>query len=370
MINPKKRAAILRKTLIRDNRYLIAQIEGQKQDPLGKILDVYFRYKDYLDPAANPDWFSATLEEVWSPKFLGLRPNFLNLPLEKVKKLEFQNPPYSAAFRLSDKKGDPKKYTKVFTLQVAGCNFDCNYCYVPTHLKSGNPEFGKYFSAEEIIEQFLRVKEQKRDEEWNVLRISGGEPMTIVPEILLDIEKEISRRTPNTYIWIETNLSSLKYLKKIERELKEVFSKKNIGVEACFKGVDERDFSILTGVESKFYEDQFETTRLLIDLGADIYFYFPALIYENNIKEKIENFIKKLRKIHKNLPLRTEVISIIEDYPASKINIENKERQGRPLPKTDQRIVFDLWYNKMLPKFYPKEDLEKYCCEVKLDRNF
>lgn len=40
------------------------------------------------------------------------------------------------------------------------------------------------------------------------------------------------------------------------------------------------------------------------------------------------------------------------------------EKLGRPLPKTDQRTIFDLWYNKILPKFYPQEELDKYCCEI------
>lgn len=367
MINPEKRADLLRKTLIKDKQYLIAQISGQGQDAGDrKTLDVYFRYKDYLDPIANPNWFSVSLEKVWSSKFLGLRDNFFNLPGEKKKKLEFQNPPYSAAFRFLGKKGDPRKYAKVFTFQVAGCNFDCNYCYVSTQLKSGNVKFGKYFSAKQIINQFLKIKEQRENEEWNVLRISGGEPLAIVPEIILDIQEEIEKRCPQSYLWIDTNLSTSKYIKKFEKELREVFQKKNVGMVGCFKGVNEKDFSILTGAEPKFYENQFETAELLINWGTDIYFYLPALIYEDNMEKKIESFIKKLQKIHKNLPLRIEVIPIITHYPAAKRNIEEKTQQGRPLSKVEQNTFFDLWYNKILPKFYSQEDLKKYCCEVNI----
>lgn len=366
MNNLEKRANFLRKTLIRNDKYLLAQIGGQKQDPLGKVLDVYFRYKDYLDPIENPDWFSASLEEVWSPKFLGLKENFLNIPLERIKKLEFQNPPYSAAFKVSGRTGDPRKYTKVFTLQIAGCNLDCNYCYVPTQLKSGDPRFGKYFSAKEIVDQFFKIKETRENEEWNVLRISGGEPLTIVPEIVLDVQKEIEKRSPQTYIWVETNLSCLPHIKKFGEELKEIFQTKNIGVEACFKGVDKNDFSLFTGAEKDSYNIQFETARTLINLGADIYFYLPALVYEGNIKEKTEKFVRRLLEIHKNLPLRLEVISIIEDYPASRVNIREKAQQGRPLPEINQRTIFDLWYNKVIPQFYLREELKKYCCEVEI----
>jgi len=364
MINPEKRADILRKTLIKNGKYLIAQIGGQGQDPgERKVLDVYFRYKDCLDPIENPDWFSTTLEKVWSPKFLSLRENFFNLPVEQIKKLEFQNPSYSAAFRLFCKRGDPRKYTKVFTFQIAGCNFDCNYCFVPPQLKSGDVRFGKYFSAKEIVDHFLKMKGQRKNEEWNILRITGGEPLTIVPEIVLDIQREIEKRCPQIYLWIETNISTPKYLKKFEKELKEAFQK-NVGVVGCFKGIDAREFSILSGAESRFYEHQFETVKLLISLGADIYFYQPALIYEDNLEKKIENFVIKLQKVHRNLPLRMEAIPIIVNYPAAKINIEEKTKQGRPLPKIPQATFFNLWYNKILPKFYSKKELEKYCCEV------
>lgn len=365
MINPEEKADILRKTLIKEKKYLIAQVGGQGQDPgERKVLDTYFRYKDCLDPIENPDWFSATLKEVWSPKFLGLRENFFHLPVEQIKKLEFQNPSYSAAFRFFGKKGDPRKCSKIFTFQIAGCNFDCNYCFVPPQLKSGDVKFGKYFLAKEIVDHFFKIKAKRKNEEWNVLRITGGEPLTIVPEILVDIQREIEKRTPKIYLWIETNLSTPKYLKKFEGRLKKVFQKKNVGVVGCFKGVDEKDFSILTGVEPRFYERQFETARLLTRLGADIYFYQPAMIYGDNLEKRIGSFIGKLQKIHKNLPLRMEVISIITDYPASKVNIKEKTRQGRPLPRIPQAVFFNLWHNKVLPKFYSKKELEKYSCEI------
>lgn len=370
MINPEKRADFLRKKLIKDKKYLIAQIQigpGGQYPTKRKVLGDYFRYKDYLDPIENSDWFSANLEEIWSPKFLRLRDNFLELPPEKIKKLEFQNPPYSAAFRFFGEKGDPRKYAKVFTIQVAGCNFDCNYCYVPVQLKIGDAKFGKYFLAKEIVDNFLKIKERRGNEDWNVLRISGGEPLCIVPEMIIDIQKEIEKRSPQTYIWIDTNLSTIKYIKEFEKELKRVLQKRNVGVVGCFKGFDENDFSILTGVEPKFYANQFETAKILVQWKVDIYFYLVPLIYEDNLEKKIENFIQKLQKIHKNLPLRVEIIPIIVSYQAAKINIEEKTLQGRPLPKIPQTTVFDLWYNKILPKFYSKKELEKYCCEVDIN---
>ena len=140
---------------------------------------------------------------------------------------------------------------------------------------------------------------------------------------------------------------------------------KNVGVVGCFKGVSEEDFSVITGAESKCYEKQFETAKWFMDCGTDFYAYLPALVYENNIEEKLKIFIERLKKLNKNLPLRVEVLAII-DYPWAKLNMDRAEKIGRALPKTDQRIIFDLWHNKLLPRFYTSEDLNKYCCQVLL----
>ncbi len=362
--NPKKRAETFRAGMLKNGKYLIAKIEGSGQAQKDKkVLNTYFRYKDYLDPKKNAGWFSASLEEIWSPRFLGLAENFWNKPIEKVKKLEFQNPAYSAAYKLG---GDPRNYTKVFTIQLAGCDFDCNYCYVPKKINVANPCLGKFFSAKEIIDNFLSAKE-KSEEPMNVIRITGGNP-TIVPEIIVDVYNEMKKRGLNAYLWIDSNLSTKKYLENLECDLKKVLCQKNVGVVGCFKGSCKEDFALLTGAKPRYYKNQFETAKWFLEKGTDFYVYLPALIYENNVEGKLENFVEKLRKLDRNLPLRTEVLEII-NYSGAKLNFERAKKIGRALPKTDQRTVFNIWYNKILPKSYPQKDLNKYCCKIPLQKH-
>ena len=355
--NPQKRAEIIRQKMMKNGKYLIAQIGGSAQETNcpHKILDTYFRYKDYMD---NKEWFSAPLEEIWSPKFIGLFDNSQLNPT--IKKLEYQNPAYSAGFNL---KKDPRNYSKVFTIQLAGCDFDCNYCYVPKQINVANQKLGKFFTAKEIIDYFLSAKEKSK-EPMNIIRISGGNP-TIVPEIIIDIYQEIKNQNLDVYLWIDSNLSTTKYLENLKKDLKNIFIQKNVGVVGCFKGSCEKDFSILTGAEPKFYQSQFETAEWFLGQGTDFYVYLPALVYEDNIEEKLKNFIERLRNLNKNLPLRVEILEIL-DYPGAKLNFERAKKIGRPLPKTNQKIVFDLWYNKILLEFYSQKDLEKYCCEISL----
>lgn len=358
LYNPFKRAEIVRLKMIKDGKYLIARIEGSGQERKAeKVLSEYFRYKDYMD---DKEWFLAALDEVWSSKFLGLTENIWKVPIKEVKKLEFQNPAYSAAYRLG---GDPRNYSKVFTIQVAGCDFDCNYCYVPKQLNIANPKLGEYFSAKEMIGYFLSAKKESK-EPMNVIRISGGNP-TIVPEIIVDIYSEIKNQNLNVYFWIDSNLSTSKYLKNLEEDLKNILNKKNVGVVGCFKGVSKEDFSLLTGVELDYYQEQFETAKWFLKQKTDFYVYLPALVYEDDIEKKLTVFMERLRGLNKNLPLRVEVLEII-DYPGANLNIERAKKLGRPMPKTDQRLIFDLWHNKILPKYYSPEDLNKYCCEISL----
>ena len=53
----------LRPKIMADGKYLIARITDAGQAPGGqKILDDYFRYKDYIH---NPEWFDVSAQERW-----------------------------------------------------------------------------------------------------------------------------------------------------------------------------------------------------------------------------------------------------------------------------------------------------------------
>jgi len=364
MFNPEKRAELVRPKMMKNGKYLVTRIGGsvQEADP-NKILDMYFRYKNYIsgDNEFENEWLKAPFPEVWSKKFIGLVENFWSRPIDEIKKLEYQNPPYSAALAFGRK--DPRDYNKVFAVQLSGCTYSCNFCYVPPEINLSNPSFGKFFSPKEILDYFLSAK-SKSNEPMNVIRITGGEP-TIIPEIIVDIYSEIEKRDLKLYVWIDTNLSMTKYLENIEGDLRSIMKKRNVGAVGCFKGFCKEDFSILTGAEPKFYEKQFEAAKLFLNWKTDFYVYLPALTYNDDVEKKAKEFVQRLQELNKNLPLRVEML-IIKDYPGAVINIREKTNQGRPMPTIDQKLVFELWYNKLLPKLYSKEMLNKFCCEIPL----
>ncbi len=366
MSDPENRARILRPLMMKNGKYLITRISGsgQEADP-NKILNAYFRYKNYIsgDNDTEKEWLKSSLNDVWSPRFLGLMDGFAKSSLDEIKKLEFQNPSYSGAFRAHGRRGDPRDYNKVFAVQVSGCTYSCNYCYVPPAANAANPSFGKFFSAKEIVDNFLLAK-SKSKEPMNVIRLTGGET-TIVPEIIADVYSEIEKRGLDIYLWVDTNLSTSVFIERIESDLKDVLCQRNVGVVGCFKGVSKEDFSMITGASQESYERQFKMAKLLLNWKTDLYHYLPSLVYGNGIEEKLQSFLGRLRQLNKNLPLRLEMI-VIKEYPGAVISMAEKEKEGRPISKNDQRMVFDLWYNKILPRAYPNTMLNKFCCEVPL----
>ncbi|MBW6440837.1 hypothetical protein K0B03_02275 [Patescibacteria group bacterium] len=60
--------------------------------------------------------------------------------------------------------------------------------------------------------ELLKIK-NKSENAINVIIISGGECM-IIPEIISDVYFEMMKKSPVLYLWIDTNLSTLKIIRK------------------------------------------------------------------------------------------------------------------------------------------------------------
>lgn len=343
--------------MMKDGKFLVARLEGAGQEPQPeKLLDSYFRYKEYIH---NPEWQNTPAEDIWNSKFIGLTDNFKNKPIRDVKILEYQNPAYSAAYNLG---GDPRDYNKVFTVQLSGCDYDCSYCYVPKQINIADQTLGKYFSGAEIVDNFLAAR-SKSDAPMKVIRLSGGNP-TIVPEIIIDVYRAIKAKNAGAYLWVDSNLSTPRYMESLGNDLRDILNQKDVGVVGCFKGFTAEDFAMLVGAKPEVFEQQFETAAWFLEQKTDFFVYLPALVY-GNVEEKSMSFAKKLNSINKNLALRTEMLEII-DYPGATSNYERTAKLGRPMPTTDQREVFDTWYNMILPQFYNAHDLKKFCCQIPL----
>jgi len=388
MIDPETVAKQRRRLMIdiKRRRYYVADYSKSVMAKDTLVAERYFRVREYIKSRDPGDygqaWLDASSSEVWSTKFIGLAEN-------GFQKLEFQNPPYVAALKLG---GDPRQYNNTFVIQPNGCNFECSFCFVDRELNK--PELGKakYFSAKEMVDVFLKERRRylKEGKELNVIRLSGGETTCLIPELILDVHDEIEHRnlSDSVYIWADCNLSTLTYLRDAQDGLSKIARNKNFGIVGCLKtGGNEQsgqnDFAHITKAQPEYFSKQFEVLGFLVNtIKADTYVYLVPIIYgEKDIYQKrLHESVLRLLKIHENLPLRTNVLQIRKYSPVEK-NIRTAFREGRPLPKYDdknleywyqkifiqtQKTITRIWYEEILPKFYEAAELNTYRCQIPL----
>ena len=76
--------------------------------------------------------------------------------------------------------------TQVF--QLAVCNLHCWYCFVPNILKCAQAETSQWFTAEEMIDTFLKEKNHPC-----IIDLSGGNP-ELVPEWIIQTMKTLDKK--------------------------------------------------------------------------------------------------------------------------------------------------------------------------------
>jgi pyruvate-formate lyase-activating enzyme len=82
----------------------------------------------------------------------------------------------------------PVKEMQTQVFQLAGCNWRCWYCFVDFNLLSGNPKYGKFFSAEEMLNMYLEQENPPQ-----IFDLSGSQP-DLVPEWCLWMMQAIEKR--------------------------------------------------------------------------------------------------------------------------------------------------------------------------------
>lgn len=373
LIDPESRADEVRKYMLETSRsgrrYFVANLEESDQE--GEVFREFFRPRDYMKSREGSsryvgEWLKAPLSEMWSPKFLGLDEC-------GIQKLEFQNPAHVAGYNLG---GDPRDYNRVFAIQLNGCTYECSYCFVPRDLNKPEKGMGKLLSAEEMVDTFREARDRylKDGTPLHVIRITGGEATSVVPEIILDVHGEIQhQRLDDVYVWADCNLSTTKYLRSVETDLKEIARQKNFGMVGCLKAIGDgetgkEDFANITKAGPQHFQKQFEALDYLVnEIRADLYVYLTPIITgtKAEVTERLMICARKLSRIDSNLPLRTNILQI-KHYGPSVKNVFSAGQEGRPLPWYDERMVFEAWYHDVLPKLFSRDEMECYRCQVPL----
>jgi len=253
---------------------------------------------------------------------------------------------------------EPRDILKTQIFQIAGCNWNCWYCFVDEDLRCGDQSKSKWFTSDKLIELY------KRDSlNLQCIVLSGGQP-DLVPEWIFWMMKSLEKFNleKKVFLWSDDNLSTSFYWKHLTKKQRDYISNyENYGKVCCFKGYDKKSFSFNTSTRPEFFSEQFKIFQRLLSENLDLYAYVtftsqPIDEYDVLVKR----FVDDLQKIHDNLPLRTVPLKIVIYQPMNKrLNYLNRKALEF------QHIVLNSWVNELDNRFSKKE-LDKPICDVTL----
>lgn len=318
-INVEIRSSYFRNRIIdtKGRRLLIANIHGSEQEKdltilpncegFGRIR--HFRRKGSTDWVADP------------------------LPIDPVSK----------ALGLP-----PTDMMRAQVFQVAGCNFNCWYCFVPNNLLAADNKYSRWLSPGMLVDLYLNQKDPPL-----VIDLSGGQP-GLVPEWIPWMMRELSARSldKKVYLWSDDNLSTdyfWRFLSDKDREL--VSSYELYSKVCCFKGFDSESFAFNTQADFSLFNRQFELMEKLIGSGIDLYAYVTLTTgSSSDIEGRMREFIDKLQSLHQNLPLRTVPLEIKVFTP-----VKSRLDSLRKKALKNQYLAVEIWRKELENRYTAEE---------------
>jgi pyruvate-formate lyase-activating enzyme len=323
--DPIKRAVELRRTLVRDDKLLVADFTGTLQGKdTSRVIDLMpvvgttnypFRAKvnvKEIDPFAALE-YKVPFFDVRDKTDVEIG-NFI-----KIREFDF---PLWFKHHKDFKMQEAQNYNLPFILQAGGCNFHdgtpcggCFYCFVDDLSNDGLDATGKiYLGIEETVDSMIsatkKVKDQYKgagyDLDMKVLRTSGGEP-TIALDWILNLWREIGSRGLPFVGQIDSNLSTGRVVDEFEKKgifeenTLEKLAEYPVKVLTALKGVSNKN--LVQNVQSTTtIEDQEYSIKRFVRAGFDIY---PQMY--NPDPKKLRSFITRMDNEIENLSLRIHI---------------------------------------------------------------
>ena len=260
-------------------------------------------------------------------------------------------------FASSEAGGTWNDHVAPFTVQVAGCNANCVFCFVPAELRKCDETRGAYFTAGDIV----RMRDE-HEPGRKTIRVSGGEPF-LAPGFIEALADELQGRG-DTFLWIDTNLMGSGYEEAIGRLSS---SGVHYGICGCFKGYDPGTFAMYSGLPGKRYESQWKNAALIRgelmkrEEERRLFFYVPELLFlegaargaEPQLRRVVERFFNQMReRVGENAPLRTTVLSL-KEYEANK-GWKERVKAPRGVTPVEPGTTKKAWL-ELIDETYPAE---------------
>ena len=242
----------------------------------------------------------------------------------------------------------PSNTIRAQVFQNAVCNWRCWYCFVDFKLLSGNKKFSEPQTCEHMLDLY-----QAEENPPSMIDLTGGQP-DITPEWIPWMMEVLIKRglDKKIYLWSDDNLSNdyfWRYLTVDQINL--IRNYENYGRVCCFKGIDEKSFSLNTGADPSLYQNQFHLFEKLLKLGIDLYSYITLTApTKSNFRDDILRFFDKIQTIDEQYPLRIIPLQIFEFSPVvSRI----KELESDLL--SGQSIAIEYWQEELSKRFSPAQ---------------
>lgn len=239
---------------------------------------------------------------------------------------------------------DMEKSIPVQVFQVAKCNLNCWWCFLPNEYKVGNTLYSKWFSVDELVEMYIEDNNDAK-----VIDLSGGNP-ELVPEWVYKFMQCLEKKnlSDKVYLWSDDVLTTDFFFDRMEKKEQIYMANyQNYGKVACFKGFDQESFEYNTCSEKHSLSKQLSIAKKYIEMGFDIYFYQVLTCDDlTNIDERISNYMDALQEISVNLPLRIVPIKI-KKFGAN----ESRFNSARLREIDNQFIVLDIWKKEIFRRF-------------------
>ena len=246
--------------------------------------------------------------------------------------------------------------TQVF--QLAVCNLHCWYCFVPNILKCAQAETSQWFTAEEMIDTFLKEKNHPC-----IIDLSGGNP-ELVPEWIIQTMKTLDKKglSEKIYLWSDDTLTTDYTFQFLSKEDLSYFKNyRNYGKVCCFKGFDPASFSFNSGLPGNMFYKQFEHFHRYLELGLDLYGYVTITAEDySGIEGRVDEFMDRLQTIHPLLPLRVVPLKIFQFSPTKTRTAEKHMRA------IEQQSLAAVAWKKQLNSRFSTEQLETRISDINL----
>lgn len=255
----------------------------------------------------------------------------------------------------------PDSQIRAQVFQNSVCNWRCWYCFVDYKLLKGDTKHASFLSCDEMVDLYL-----KEENPASVIDLTGGQP-DLTPEWVPWMMQTLKERGLNEkiFLWSDDNLSNdylWKYLSNKQIDLMSNY--KMYSRVCCFKGIDEKSFSLNTKAEPKLFLKQFYLCQRLLQINLDLYCYITLTA---NTDTKFDMVVPKLLDIVQNideaLPLRVLPLRIFNTFTP----IVKRMDDGFNDMLQGQYIALAVWKKEMAKRF-TAEQLNQPITEIKLKK--